>query len=779
MYVRAFSYGIFFDLPYLLRVASLEVLAFLGKAKAKEARHKKGNLMKKALKILSAGLLLSTLGMVTIACGGGSNEPAKSSDSGGTHQDADVTSINITPSGSNIIALGATLEMNITTAPDNDPANVVLTSSNTEVATVAGKTVTATGYGYTKITATYKEASASCLVFVTEHAGEKGTISWKSNLDHNHIMISVGDSFDINDYIKSVSPSLDAIGIASGEDAISLEGSVVTATDVGSFSITIVAGKLKGNLSGKVVSEDFGDFAELAEQTGVNYNYTAYSDMAGLIVSNENTLLVLDGDSYDEETKRFSLNGIVYGQDGEGADIQAPVTLGGQETEDGFVYDDEFVLGHGIPATRDAMNIKGWNLSLYDWEEVAFEDEDENLIPAWVFAENKAGELEGLYDSIFGVEASPWYYFQTYGKAEGAVAMLSGENGLMLIPYKTVEGEIELIDEVELSSGSSYGAIAYIDDIGQVNLAATTAWLADPQFAEPLDTSLMASFFHNLGEVSNYTVTYKGGWEKGESPAGWYYGTDKEVLVTYEVEERFTPTADLVTYNNVKSTATLPLQGFPLASDYGFTTGAKNLYFVDAARGVFSASNLGDDYTVGENFSEPKAVTSDDIPLVYEEGEDFSDKAMNTFLRMSPDFGKDGEKTYDYVANASWTKSEDSEDGNSLVYSYNFNGEDCTKVVDSDNSLYGVWGMFLKGETLTAMCTGWRYYIQDWAIPGSTVLEVEVSVAKDLSSCTFHMVLPMSATAEYGTTVTISNVGSTVMTEEAQALIDAHNAELE
>ena len=57
-------------------------------------------------------------------------------------------------------------------------------------------------------------------------------------------------------------------------------------------------------------------------------------------------------------------------------------------------------------------------------------------------------------------------------------------------------------------------------------------------------------------------------------------------------------------------------------------------------------------------------------------------------------------------------------------------------------------------------------------------MEVTATVSNDLSSMSFRVVLPMDANTEYATNITISNVGTTVMDEEAQALIDAHNASL-
>ena len=734
--------------------------------------------MKSSLKILSAGLLLSTIGMVTIACGSGGGSAV--------HQDGNVTKVTIATeekNASNILSVGDTLALTAATAPDDDAKNLIWASSNPSVGALKKQTVVAKGLGYTKVTASYKDVVGSYLVFVTEHATEKGTITWNEKADHSNIMLAVGESFKISDLIVSASPALDCAAIASGEGAITIENNeTVTATGVGDFSITVVAGNRKGNISGKVISEDMGAFVELAEVTAETYNYTAYSFTTGLIVSNENTVLVQNGD-YDSETHGFTLSGIVYGKDAEENDIAAPVTLAATETDNGFNFADTFTFDYGVPPTREALGIKGWTGNLATWKETQFEDEDGNFFPAWYMAETKAGDVDALFNSLFGTADAPWYYFQKYAKAVGVVAMMTGEDDLVLYPYKLNSSkEIEIIESVTLTT-TPYSAACYVEDIGSTALAATNAWLENPTLPEKLDTSLLSSFFHNITvSGNNYTTTFKGYWQKGQSPDGWYYdgaAKTKEVLPTYESEKRFTPNAILTTFTNVDPKVTLPVEGYPLASDYGYFTGTKDLYFVDTNKGVFHTSNVVDG-ALTSNLAEAKALTnSDDSPLVFGEDEDFSDKVINSIRSFDYEtLSVDNPNAYDYIGGASWTKATTNEEKHTVTFDYNFNGEDCVKVVDSDNSLYGVWGLFLKGDEIGALCTGWRYYVQDWAVQGSTVLTVTVEVAEDLSFAKFHMVLPMSANDEYATDITISNVGTTVMDEEAQALIDAHNASL-
>ncbi len=729
--------------------------------------------MKSSLKILSAGLLLSTIGMVTIACGSGGGSAV--------HQDGNVTKVTITTeesNASNILSVGDTLALTASTAPDDDAKNLIWASSNPSVGALKKQTVVAKGLGYTKVTASYKDVVGSYLVFVTEHAKESGKIIWNETVDHKSMMLAVGDSFKISDLIVSASPALDCAGIASGEGAITIENNeTVTAVGVGDFSITVVAGNFKGNISGKVISEEMGAFVELAEVTAETYNYTAYSFTTGLIISNENTVLIQNGD-YDSATHGFTLSGVVYGKDAEDKDIVAPVTLAATETDKGFDFADTFTFDYGFPPTREALGIKGWTGNLAAWKETQFEDEDGNFFPAWYMAETKAKDVDALFNSLFGTADAPWYYFEKYGKAVGVVAMMTGEDDLVLYPYKlNANQEIEIIESVTLST-TPYSAACYVEDIGSTALAATNAWLENPTLPEKLDTSLLSSFFHNITtNGNNYTVSFKSSWEKGQCPSGWYWdaGKTKEVLPVLEYEKRFTPTAILENYKSISSKYAVPDTSRTLASEKGFLTGRKDLYFVDSNRGVYSASNVADS-EVGA-FNNPKAIMNGDTPLVFKEGEDFSDKAINTYGVLDYEYQQSkSEKAFDYIGQASWTASENN--GEATTFSYNFNGPDAEKLVDADNSLYGFFGVMFSGEDLTGTL-GWIYYVQGWSIPGApAVLEVTATVANDLSSMSFRVVLPMDANTEYATNITISNVGTTVMDEEAQALIDAHNASL-
>ncbi len=289
----------------------------------------------------------------------------------------------------------------------------------------------------------------------------------------------------------------------------------------------------------------------------------------------------------------------------------------------------------------------------------------------------------------------------------------------------------------------------------------------------------IVDFFKALGACNNYTATVKGGWEKGESPSDWYYDTGKEILLTYECEKRFTPKAFTMTYKNVKETATLPFSGYPLASEFGFVTGASTLYLIDNANGVFSSDNLDDSYNVGK-YEVPKAILTydgnDSIPLVFQEGEDFSDHRIDTYGILDYEgWAARSTEAYDFIGNASWTLKAKNE--SEIACHYNFSGEDCTKLYDAENSLYGFWGVMFSIEDLTSFA-GWCYYVRDLSVAGSTALNAEIIVARDLRSLTFHVTLPLNASSTYGTTITINNVGTTVMPDDAQAVIDAHNASL-
>lgn len=147
------------------------------------------------------------------------------------------------------LSTGETDVITATVTPENEGENILWTSDDATIATVADGTVTAIAPGTTTVRATAGDASACCSVTVTEAEIESIT------LDKTSITLVEGEKETINAEIIPEDTGCSIVWKSSDETIATVNGGEVTAVSEGSATITATAGNLDATCEVTVIKE--------------------------------------------------------------------------------------------------------------------------------------------------------------------------------------------------------------------------------------------------------------------------------------------------------------------------------------------------------------------------------------------------------------------------------------------------------------------------------------------------------------------------------------------
>ena len=743
--------------------------------------------MKKAWKILAATVLLGVMNVGLVGCGGGNNSSEQSS---AKKQEANVNNVAITATdvaASNIFGIGGTIQLQATTAPVNDGENVYWSSSDPKVATVDDKgLVTGVALGYAKIIASYKEYQGTYMVFVSANADESCTIRYKvDETERTRKMIKVGDKFSVEDLVTVLTEdgdeTKDYVAAYVGE-TLESEGHVFTAKQPGAFPITIVAGKTRRAITGKVMSEKLDAFRTMVKAMDEDsWNYMAMSDLNGFAISNKNSLW--------ESVSDGILDGVMYNDE---KTVPASLKYSGHDIAH-LNINRTAIIGNGYGFTRQDSGMMGWDLSstwgdMYAWEERTFEldsvDGAQTTIGWGLLNDGEdVPNVELLLTSVLGSNASVWWVYEYYlseayhNTPVGGLAVVpTGEDSFSIYPMTEDYQLIPTLDNIPLTDGStgSFDASIGLFNIGKVNLPAVDAWLASPVDANKVDVSPIKTFFAGAMNAKNYTQHVVAEWlGEGECPEGWKFD-GAPVLYEYDVTTMVSENKSYQIINNIEENAYLLGLEDPSPAANGIVDGLSTLRFLKNSQ-KYTASGLKDlegvttwepAQAAAQSYWTSPWFSSHNTALYFDYASLLN--AVNTGKEPGILDLKDGQEVPDLIDLASWSNKTGNEVSN---YTYNFNGPD-TKYTDTQDTAGSILYFAFAGNLLSTLTT-WTYAIAgasgSWLAYGSP-LDVTLQVAD--GAVTLKAQIAMSSDNIYELRSEWKDVGTTAFPSHIDDVIN-------
>lgn len=720
---------------------------------------------------MSLALLLG-IGLAACDQTGSSTVPSESSESS---QEQGTT-----------VNMGETLQLTTTLT-----GTAVWSSNNDEVATVS-ETGLVTGIipGDVVITATVGDQSETFELTVVD---PEGSTNGRITIDYDNLPVEItaGDTVDLDEYVQVTGVTNWYLTTPNG-DLVTINGHTITANKTGEFTVTICAGATRRAYNGTVITEAKQTFNAFFES--IQNNYIAYSEFYGLLGVTDDYYYYLNDYIVEGETiTGYELaGGIRQGDLWRNYTVEA---VPESQTSNKFVGDAETLeIAPGYGRSKERYGIVEPNYAATNIKELLYNGQSIGMFYA---TEDKNGSLAAYLDGLTGGAWSTILYYVT---DQNPTADINGAAFYYVIDQNTNDPFVSILPaSISLYNGQTYastyetamaemtngtiqeiGTYIQISNVEDSAIEALDGWVESPVNPTEIDVSPLDAFFDRIAEEQTYTQTTSAKWyntqtsEKVETPDSMQFvDTHQDIFSSIEI----------TTYANQDGV----YSRYAGLNDNNIWTDPENMGIGDVnlvnngavltfnvlegeSKALYEATGTYDPEEGTTAFNSANRVTGTSGPVNLDIWTESSYVPSNIFGHSNPVENEDGSISTMFEL-TSFYATQVEEDGSTTYYTNHYGPDTALSYDESYASMgavgtnffilynvnvsFGFWTMVYFGDT---------GFIYDY-------VTTAWNLSADGGTLTYALDFEFSPTIHYSVTITMTDVGTDSMPQEAKDLI--------